>query len=114
MKYCKFCGSLIEEEAVLCPFCKKVLTPNYNLTIKMEDQFVIGKVVFNFCIDGGKSYTISKADTINITLPAGQHHLYIKYYWHKKSVNINLQSDMTFILSWDNLTGGILVHRQLN
>lgn len=110
MKYCKNCGYELFNEAVVCPKCNQSVIEKYKITIKRDNQFYIGKMVYKLEVDSKDSYKIDNGEELELELPAGKHQLYFHYSFRSKTVNVDLKKDVTLSLGWDRFTGGISVY----
>lgn len=110
MKYCKNCGNQLFDEAIVCPKCCQSVIPNHKIIIKRENQFYVGKMVYKVKVDGQEEYLIDNGEALELELPSGMHQLYFHYSFRSKTVNIDLEKDVTLVLSWDRFTGGISVY----
>lgn len=110
MKYCKYCGSKISEKAVMCPNCRKMLIEDYTVTVIRDSQFMIGKSVIKLEVDNNSTYEIDNGKTLQIKLPPGSHTLNFHLSFRTKTVNLNLNRNVTLSLGWDRFSGGIEVY----
>ena len=109
MKYCSYCGSSLHDEAVMCPNCKKSLISTHTVVVQRSSQFFIGKSTINFDVDGKDSYSIESGESIEIKLPQGMHTFYFYAKVRSKTINVDLKGNVTLIVEWDRVMGGISV-----
>ena len=111
MKYCKFCGNELFDEAVFCPQCKQSLIPRYTLTIVRPEEFGTKKMVHKLVVDNSAVYTINSGQTLDIVLPSGPHVLNFSFSFRmnsaSKAVNVNLQKNTKLLLTLNRFGGGI-------
>lgn len=112
MKYCNYCGNELHDEAVMCPNCKKSLISNFIVTVQRSSQFLIGKSTINFEVDGKDSYSIESGESKEIELSQGMHTFYFHAKARSKTINVDLKSNMTLLVEWDRVMGGISVHQK--
>lgn len=111
MKYCKFCGNKIEDEAVMCPFCRQSLIPNYKLTVERTDDYGVKKLVWKVVVDNNAEHSISYGEKLELDLSAGFHQLVFSFKYRlgkgSKTVNVNMQKDTKLLVCINRLSGGV-------
>lgn len=109
MKYCKYCGSKVDEQAVMCPNCQKTLITDFIVTVTRDSQFMLVKSKIKLEVDNATTYEIDNGETLQIKLPRGNHTFKFHYSFRSKTVNVNLNKNITLSLGWDRFSGAIEV-----
>ena len=110
MKYCPNCGNQLYDAAVMCPACRMDLTPAqklYTVTVSRSSQKVLFDKDMTVYIDNQPQGRLKNGTANTYSLPAGAHRMVINYAGRKKSVDFNLQNDMSFKTEWNRFTGGV-------
>ncbi len=132
---CKYCGSKINDKAVVCPKCGKPLTSTdesetgseldlpvnvtqqnksggkggYTLTIVRDKQFFGSRAAVKIKIDEGEEIRLGNDLTVHMPITGGEHTITFRYGRRKKVIEKNVIEDVTLYMKWNAATGGIKV-----
>lgn len=117
MKYCKYCGKEVLDEAIICPNCYNSFQRTYKLVVYREKFNVLNskKMEVRVEINNEVKGTLYDNECLELKLKEGFYKLNIYYLLHKnkkrseKVININLIKDVRLEVNYNNFSGGLQI-----
>jgi hypothetical protein len=117
MKYCRFCGNELFDEAVLCPKCKNSVDSSfepqkneYKLIICRDSQFFVINPAIKINVDGRLASKIENDSNVEIILPRGVHSVEFVCSFRNTKIDVNMNRDVKLSINWNRATGHIDVY----
>lgn len=111
--FCGQCGYENNNDSKFCSKCGKPIgqspqdDTNYNVNIFRESQLYLVNPPMNVVIDGKQRMAIENGGTINIKLSEGKHTIMFSQALRKRSIDVDLNNDISIIVKFNRLTGSI-------
>lgn len=121
--FCNSCGQKNPDNSNFCSKCGAPLNQEesqasigvkqHAVTIFRESQTYLINPPINVTVDDAENYSIPNGGTLKIDLAEGAHELLFFQSLRKKTVSLDVISDMSITLKWNRITGAIeaSVHR---
>lgn len=108
MKFCKHCGTKLEDHIEICMNCGCSAINKFTLTLKRENQFFLANPPIKIDIFGSNScqqLEINNGEILSIELQTGRYKIVASSSIRKSECDVDLTCDRIVRIAWNRFNG---------